>query len=29
VRLGRAADDLLHRLRARLVIVAEQRLGAC
>jgi hypothetical protein len=28
VRLGRAADDLLHRLRRRLVSVAEKRLGA-
>lgn len=28
VRLGRAADGLLHRLRARLVTVAEERLGA-
>ncbi len=27
VRLGRAADDLLHRLRARLVAVAEHRLS--
>lgn len=29
VRLGRAADGLLHRLRARLVTVAEERLEAC
>jgi len=27
VRLGRAADDLLHRLRTRLITVADQRLG--
>lgn len=29
VRLGRATDDLLHRLRARLVTIAEERLRAC
>lgn len=29
VRLGRAADDLLHRLRTRLITMAEQRLRAC
>lgn len=28
IRLGRAADDLLYQLRARLVNVAERRLRA-